>query len=113
MKTEKIRNSPLPPIYTAHTTRLLVFYLFWLPLALYGALQDPVCTVLVTVAVGYAMLGLDEISHILENPFLFMPLHQLSKIAMLDTTDAIVYRPPSLFRNNNAHPESTFKPEYW
>ena len=37
---ERIRNSPVPPLYTAHTTRLLIFYLFWLPLALFGTIQN-------------------------------------------------------------------------
>jgi predicted membrane chloride channel (bestrophin family) len=55
---ERIRNSPVPPLYTAHTTRLLVFYLFWLPLALYGTIQKGIATLVVTMVVGYAMLGL-------------------------------------------------------
>jgi predicted membrane chloride channel (bestrophin family) len=56
--SERIRNSPVPPLYTAHTTRLLVFYLFWLPMALYGTIQKGIATLVVTMAVGYAMLGL-------------------------------------------------------
>ncbi len=119
---EKIRNSPVPPLYTAHTTRLLVFYLFWLPLALYGAIQNGLATLVVTMAVGYAMLGLDEISHIWyvvcvmfslyfafflltvrlffasisELPYKFMPLQQLSKMSMVDAADAVIYQPPPL-----------------
>jgi predicted membrane chloride channel (bestrophin family) len=96
---ERIRNSPMPPLYTAHTTRLLVFYLFWLPLALHGTIQNALATMLITMAVGYAMLGLDEISHICELPFKFMPLRQLSKMSMVDSADAVSYQPPPLDSN--------------
>ena len=117
MYTEKIRNSPLPPLYTSHTTRLLLFYLFWLPLALYGTLRHCFVTILVTLAAGFALLGLDEISHILEYPFLLMPLYQLSKMSMTDAADSIVHRPPPLFvgeAQSDGRPFSTYsKPEYW
>mmetsp|Transcript_11330 Transcript_11330/g.12654 ORF Transcript_11330/g.12654 Transcript_11330/m.12654 type:complete len:294 (+) Transcript_11330:404-1285(+) len=97
MTTERVRISPIPPLYTTHATRLLLFYLFWLPLAMYGALGGSgAAALLVTVVVGFAMLGLDEISLVLELPFQFMPLRQLSKISMRDSADAIVYRPPPL-----------------
>ncbi|KAG7342070.1 bestrophin, RFP-TM, chloride channel [Nitzschia inconspicua] len=93
---ERIRNSPVPPLYTAHTTRLLIFYLFWLPLALHGTIQNGIATLVVTMAVGYAMLGLDELSHLCELPFKFMPLTQLSKMSMVDAADAVTYQPPPL-----------------
>ena len=96
MVSERVRISPIPSLYTTHTTRLLLFYLFWLPFALYGTLGSGAATLLVTIAVGYAMLGLDEISHILELPFRFMPLRQLSKLSMIESADAMVYRPPPL-----------------
>lgn len=73
MTTERILASPIPPLYTAHTGRLLLCYLFFLPLALRQCLSS-VGTVFATAAVGYTMLGLDEISHLLENPFRLMPL---------------------------------------
>ena len=76
---ERLRGSPIPPVYTSHTSRLLVFYLLFLPLALHGSETRKFVTVLVTSTVSYAMLGLDEISHVLEQPFGLMPLHQLSR----------------------------------
>jgi predicted membrane chloride channel (bestrophin family) len=112
MITERLRNSPIPPLYTAHTTRLLIFYLFWLPLALYGTLRNSFATLLVTAAVGYAMLGLDEISHMMELPYRLMPLMQLSKMSMIDSADAIVYRPPPLDGEFNTEPAYS-TPEYW
>ena len=64
MTCERLLASPIPPLYTAHTGRLLIFYLFFLPLALTDVLSG-FATVVTTAAVGYAMLGLDEISHML------------------------------------------------
>lgn len=94
---ERIRASPIPPLYTAHTGLLLTCYLFCLPLALHGSnLMAPMGTVVTTAVVGYAMLGLDEISHILEQPFQLMPLYQQSKTIMTDVADAAECRMPSL-----------------
>jgi predicted membrane chloride channel (bestrophin family) len=54
MTTERIRASPIPPLYTAHTSRLLIFYLFFLPLALKGSgLMNVAGTMMTTFAVGY------------------------------------------------------------
>ena len=112
MITERIRNSPLPPMYTAHTTRLLLFYLFWLPLALCAQLQSIGATLLITLAVGYSMFGLDEISHLLELPFKLMPLRQLSKLSMMDSADAIIHRPPPISKSIQSEYCPPI-PEYW
>lgn len=113
---ERIRSSPIPPLYTSHTGLLLIFYLFSLPLALQGSgLLSPVGTVLTTAVVGYAMLGLDEISHILENPFKLMPLYQIAKTSMLDVSDAIVCQPPGLEVVSSQEDETNdlVGPTYW
>lgn len=97
MTTERIRASPIPPLYTTHAGRLLIFYLFFLPLALRGSgMLNGIGTIITTLAVGYTMLGLDEISHLLEQPFRLMPLYQLAKNAMLDVGDALVCVTPPL-----------------
>jgi len=62
--TGRLRASPIPTLYTSHTTRLLTFYLFFLPPALYFSGLSSVVAVLVTMSVGFAMLGFDEISHL-------------------------------------------------
>jgi len=112
--TERIRNSPIPPLYTSHTGRLLVFYLFFLPLALRGGnMLNGWGTVLTTSAVSYTMLGLDEISHLLEQPFKLMPLYHLSKNSMRDVGDAIVCQPPSLDEGEPKVTEPYNTPPYW
>ena len=107
---ERIQASPIPSEYTAHTSRLLMIYLFFLPLAVS---EMPV---LVTSLVGFAMLGLDEISHFLEEPFRLMPLHQLSKNSMLDVTDAMMLPPTTLprdFGDQDTLTEVRAQPSYW
>jgi predicted membrane chloride channel (bestrophin family) len=97
MTTERIRASPIPPLYTSHTGRLLMFYLFFLPLALCGSgMMNMGATVLTTAATAYAMLGLDEISFLLEQPFRLMPLFQLCKNSMMDVADTATIRVPAL-----------------
>jgi len=109
---ERIRGSPIPPVYTSHTSRLLVFYLMCMPLALHGMAMKKAVTVLVTGTIGYTMLGLDEISHVLEQPFRLMPLHQISRNIMLDVADAFVCQPPNLEFGSVYHMNNT-APEYW
>jgi len=94
--TGRIRASPIPTLYTSHTTRLLTFYLFFLPPALHWSGLDRLITILVTWAVGYAMLGLDELSHLCEQPFRVMPMYQISKRSMTAVADAFTCRPPPL-----------------
>ncbi len=114
MTCERIRASPIPPLYTAHTGRLLMFYLFFLPLALTDVM-NAWGTVVTTAAVGYAMLGLDAISHLLEQPFKLMPLYQLSKNSMKDVGDALVCQPPALTGADevDAAAASFIPPPYW
>ncbi|CAB9528358.1 UPF0187 protein [Seminavis robusta] len=96
MTTQRITASPIPPLYTSHTSRLLMFYLGFLPLALHGSSLTGFVTFIVSAVVGYTMLGLDEISHLLELPFRLMPLLQLSKFSMQDVGDSLVCPPAPL-----------------
>jgi len=119
--TERLKASPIPPLYTAHAGRLLLFYLFFLPLALRGSgMLNGIGTVISTLAVGFSMFGLDEISHLLENPFRLMPLYQLSKNSMMDVGDTLVLKPPPLpgvtqvgKRETVSRQEEEDKPPYW
>ena len=70
------------------------------------------------------MLGLDEMSHMFEQPFKYMPLFHLAKVSMLDVADAFCLRPPALDWNpneadrvdnkTNNNPSWAFRrPVYW
>ena len=107
---DRVRSTPIPPVYGSHASRLMVFYLAFLPSALLNFL--PVRgTIEVTLLVGYAMLGLDEISHLFEQPFKLMPLFQLAKVSSLDCADAFCRPPPSL--DDDAEHYKPKRPLYW
>ncbi|KAL3922821.1 MAG: hypothetical protein SGILL_001996 [Bacillariaceae sp.] len=113
MLTERIIASPIPPLFTSHAGRLIMFYLGFLPIALKsGGSMSNVAILLTMAAVGYAMLGLDELSHIMEQPFKKSPLYHLCKNSMRDVVDAFVLRPPAL---DGGHRSKGLKPPqpYW
>jgi predicted membrane chloride channel (bestrophin family) len=112
MATEKICASPIPPLYTAHTGRLLLFYLFMLPFALRSSnVMAGMGTVITCFSVSFAMIGLDEMSHLCEQPFRLMPLYQLSKNSMMDVADSILQRPPDSEIGTSNNP--AIRPPYW
>ena len=95
--TGRIRASPIPTLYTSHTSRLLIFYLLCLPPALHvSGTLTPGTTTLLTMVLGFAMIGLDEISHLFEQPFRVLPMYQMSKRSMRAVADALTCRPPRL-----------------
>jgi len=94
--TGRIRASPIPTLYTSHTSRLLTFYLFCLPPALHLSGLDAIMTTLLTMVTGFAMMGLDELSHLFEQPYRVIPMYQMSKRSMLAVADCFTCQPPAL-----------------
>lgn len=66
---EKILNTPVPWSYSRHTSRFLSLWIGTLPLALIGTVNKWL-VLPITIAAGYAMLGIEEIGHCIEQPFL-------------------------------------------
>jgi len=57
------------------------------------------------------MLGLDEMSHMFEQPFRFMPMLDLSRVSMIDVADAFCRFPPDL--DDDTVPAKLQRPSYW
>ena len=74
--------------------------------------MNAIGTFVTVLAVGYAMLGLDEISHLMEQPFKITPLYHLCKNSMRDVADSFCLRMPSLDDKENDHYVAQAQP-YW
>jgi len=66
---EKILRTPVPWSYSRHTSRFLSFWIGTLPLALVGSVNKWL-VLPITAAAGYCMLGIEEIGHLIEQPFM-------------------------------------------
>lgn len=66
---EKILRTPVPWSYSRHTSRFLSLWIGTLPLALIGTVNKWLVLAF-TIAAGYAMLGIEEIGHLIEQPFM-------------------------------------------
>jgi ion channel-forming bestrophin family protein len=112
--SDKLRATPIPPVYGAHLSRLMVFYLVFLPFALLESSLNGLSAVATTLMVGFAMAGLDEMSSMFELPFRFMPLYQLAKVSMIDVADAFCRSPPPLNATADCVESTTIRiPLYW
>ncbi len=76
---EKILRTPVPWTYSRHTSRFLTLWLGTLPYALVGNMK-PWLVLAVIIALSYCMLGIEEIAHMIEQPFLGDPLDGDEKI---------------------------------
>ena len=73
---ERIFKTPIPLVYTRHTSRFVGFWLALLPLAVYGVdtswnhlLTIPSCMV-----ITFFLLGIEELGLQIEEPFSILPM---------------------------------------
>jgi putative membrane protein len=64
---ERIKNTPVPLIYTAMTHRIVMLYCLLLPFGILTSVGE--LTPLVVALVAFCFLGLDEVGNQLEDPF--------------------------------------------
>jgi predicted membrane chloride channel (bestrophin family) len=76
---EKILRTPVPWTYSRHTSRFLTLWLGTLPFTLVGTMK-PWLVIAIVIAVSYCMLGIEEIAHMIEQPFLGDPIDGDEKI---------------------------------
>ena len=101
-------------MYTRHTSRMIIFYLLSLPLALDGVFKSSLSVLFTVFAVTFYILGLDEINMQIEQPFRRMPMQPLAEAVLMDVADSFVCRPTDLKGNGKGVKESGLeKPEYW
>lgn len=91
---ERLLKTPLPTGFTRHSSRLLFLWSNSLPFALYPVM-GPLGTLPTSLLTSYAVLGIEDTSVQLEEPFDILPLRQFSN-TMYDSVKAIEqsYRSP-------------------
>jgi ion channel-forming bestrophin family protein len=77
---ERIFTSPPPVFYSRHTARFLVVWVFLLPFSLwtpFAATWNHLAMIPVTVVISYFLLGIDELSAQMEEPFSILPMEKM------------------------------------
>jgi len=74
---ERIFKTPMPLVYTRHTSRFLAIWLLFLPLTLYKELGDSylhLATIPVSFLIAVFFLGIEELGIQIEEPFSVLPM---------------------------------------
>lgn len=76
---ERILTSPVPTFYPRHTTRFLAIWLAFLPTALFEVLKgwNHFVMVPVMIALSGFLLGIEELSNQMEEPFSLLPQEKM------------------------------------
>jgi len=87
---ERIFKSPVPLVYTRHTSRFLTAFLVLLPLGLWevmGAYWNHWVTVPATTTIAFFLFGIEELGIQIEEPFSILPLEALCNGAITATME--------------------------
>ena len=90
---ERIFKSPVPLVYTRHTSRFLIAFLILLPFGIWeatGKYWNHWVTIPATDIIAFFLLGIEEIGIQIEEPFSILPLEALCNGAIEATIDEMV-----------------------
>merc|ERR1719231_574456 len=73
---ERIFKTPIPQVYTRHTSRFVAFWLAILPLAIWGVDQswNHLVTIPASGLIVFFLLGIEELGMQIEEPFDILPI---------------------------------------
>jgi len=83
---ERIYKTPIPLSYSRHTSRFVSLYLWLLPLALQPAIGWD--TIPASFMAAVALLGIEEIGILIEEPFSVLPLEKICDSAHKNSFDS-------------------------
>lgn len=89
---ERIFKSPIPLVYTRHTSRFLTLFLLFLPFGLWKADEswNHWLTIPMTDIIAFFLLGIEELGIQLEEPFSVLPLEALCNGAISATLEELL-----------------------
>jgi predicted membrane chloride channel (bestrophin family) len=89
---ERIFKSPVPLVYTRHTSRFLTLFLLFLPFGLWKVDEswNHWATIPMTDLIAFFLLGIEEIGIQLEEPFSVLPLEALCNGAIAATLEELL-----------------------
>jgi len=90
---ERIFKSPVPLVYTRHTSRFLAAFLLCLPFGIWPVMGDSWnhwLTIPVSALLSFFLLGIEEIGIQIEEPFSILPLEALCDGAIAATIDELL-----------------------
>merc|ERR1719313_2694608 len=90
---ERIFKSPVPLVYTRHTSRFLTMFLVFLPFGLWSVMDktwNHWATIPATLMVSFFLLGIEEIGIQIEEPFSILPLEALCDGAIKATLEELL-----------------------
>ena len=79
---ERIFSSPVPLVYTRHTSRFVAVWVLLLPFALWEPFGDGwnhIGMIPASIILSFFFFGIDELSVQLEEPFSVLPLHSITR----------------------------------
>ena len=86
---ERIAQSPVPPAYTRHTSRMLLSFLVLVPVGLMDLRLKVRYVAVCTMFITYLVVGIEEVGIELEAPFAWLPLQELAALAMRDVAEEV------------------------
>lgn len=92
---ERIFTSPVPILYSRHTSRFLISWLFLLPLALYEPFGDTWNhwgVIPGAVIVSFFLLGIEEKAVQMEEPFSILPLEKMTDSIRLSADEHVAWK---------------------
>jgi len=91
---ERIFKSPIPLVYTRHTSRFLILFLLLLPFGLWKADSswNHWLTIPMADVISFLLLGIEELGIQLEEPFSVLPLEALCNGAIAATLEELLFQ---------------------